>query len=242
MKLLSVCKFGKFISTIEGVLHCDVHRHNSRLALSRALWSASIMVVLFGGAYGFAMGSYGAVVGEKSWLEQSWQMLYSAIKVSMLIGVTVGVSLPSYFVFNSLFGLRDDFRLAVIAILETQASLLIILASLFPVTLLAYVSFGNNNSSYPLAILWNGFCFGLASLLGQGTLRQRYRILIERNSRHRIMLWLWIFIYSFVGVQAGYVLRPFIGSPQQPVSFFRRESFQNAYVKVYELCLQVLDL
>ncbi len=43
------------------------------------------------------------------------------------------------------------------------------------------------------------------------------------------MLYTWIVIYVFVGIQMGWVLRPFIGDPRTPVQFFREGSWSNAY-------------
>jgi hypothetical protein len=42
----------------------------------------------------------------------------------------------------------------------------------------------------------------------------------------------WLVIYVFVGVQMGWVLRPFVGHPDLPVQFFREEAWGNAYVEV----------
>jgi hypothetical protein len=47
-------------------------------------------------------------------------------------------------------------------------------------------------------------------------------------------------IYIFVGIQMGWVLRPFIGSPHAPVEFFRRESWGNAYEVVARLLYEAL--
>ncbi len=43
------------------------------------------------------------------------------------------------------------------------------------------------------------------------------------------MLRIWLVIYVFVGIQMGWVLRPFIGDPRMPVQFFREGSWSNAY-------------
>ena len=82
--------------------------------------------------------------------------------------------------------------------------------------------------------------FGAAAIMAQILLAIHFRPLIEKNHRHRWIMRIWIFIFAFVGIQAGYVLRPFIGSPDSPTDFLRQESFQNAYVKVWELVMQVV--
>jgi hypothetical protein len=55
------------------------------------------------------------------------------------------------------------------------------------------------------------------------------------------MLRTWIVIYVFVGIQMGWVLRPFIGSPLAPTQFFREGSWSNAYVFVLQLIWDVIS-
>ena len=201
---------------------------------------ATIMVVL-GPIYGAAMGSYAMVAGKRNFIEQLPQLIYSGVKVPLLLAMTVAIALPSFFVINTLLGLRDDFREALRAIVSAQAGLAVILVSLFPLTLFGYVSLGDSTVSYQMAILCNAAMFGLASISSQVLLCGYYEKLVQRNRRHLWMIWLWIFVYAFVGIQAGYVLRPFIGDPELPPTFLRKESFQNAYVKVFELVCHVVN-
>jgi hypothetical protein len=158
----------------------------------------------------------------------------------LLITVTLIVSIPSFYVINTLLGLRDDFGEAWRSIISAQAGLTIILSSLFPVTLFVYLSLTNSTASYQAAVLFNAGMFGLASVSAQLLLRGYYRALVKKDARHRWMIRFWIFVYAFVGIQAAYVLRPFIGNPNQSTTFFRRESFQNAYVKVFELVWNIV--
>jgi len=125
------------------------------------------------------------------------------------------------------------------AIISAQAGLTIILASLSPLTVFFYVS-NTAQKAYPMAILFNAFMFAVAAISAQILLAIHFGPLIKKNPRHRWIMQIWIFIYAFVGIQAGYVLRPFIGNPAAPTDFLRRESFQNAYVKVWELIQQVV--
>jgi hypothetical protein len=110
----------------------------------------------------------------------------------------------------------------------TQAGLTIILASLAPLTAFWYASSGD----YTAAILFNALMFTVASFGAQWSLRRDYRVLIARSPRHRSLLWTWIVIYAFVGIQMGWTLRPFIGDPASPVQFFRADSWSNAYLAV----------
>ncbi len=177
-------------------------------------------VLVFGIIYGSAMGTFGGVGGERT-----WQVVYSALKVPWLLLVTFGLSLPSFFILNTLAGLRSDFDEALLALLATQAALSIVLAALAPFTLLWYAS----SASYQAAILFNFLMFAVASLSAQQLLRRSYRVLIARNERHRQMLRLWLILYGFVAIQMAYVLRPFVGNPAKPTALFRPDSWGNAY-------------
>jgi hypothetical protein len=156
------------------------------------------------------------------------QMLFSAIKVPLLLLATFGLSLPSYFVINSLLGLREDVGAAVRALLATQACLTVVLCALSPFTLFFYASF----RGYQEATLFNGVMFAVASVSGQLLLRRLYRPLVARDARHRGLLRLWLVIYCFVGIQMGWLLRPFIGAPEVPTRFLREDTWGNAYVIV----------
>ncbi len=116
---------------------------------------------------GAAMGSYAWVVGQRTFAEQIPQLIYSSVKVPLLVAMTVAISLPSFFVINTLLGLRDDFREALRAIVSAQAGLAIILVSLFPLTLFSYVSLQPLDVSYQSAVLFNAAMLGLASISAQ---------------------------------------------------------------------------
>jgi hypothetical protein len=189
------------------------------------------LVGLFGLCYGAVMGTFGGVRGERA-----LQPLYSGLKVPLLLLVTFGLSLPSFFVLNTLLGVRDDFARALRALIATQALLTIVLASLAPFTALWYASSG----AYRPAILFNAAMFAVASFAAQGLLRRWYAPLIARNPRHRMLLRTWIVIYAFVGIQMAWVLRPFVGDPNSPTRFFRQGAWGNAYVEVARMVMQVL--
>lgn len=189
------------------------------------------VILVFGFINGAAMGSFGVLGGG-----HSGQMIYSGLKVPLLLLVTFGLCLPSFFVINSLMGLRADFGRALHSLLLTQASIAIILSALSPLTALWYAS----DEDYHRAILVNASVFFLASLIGQVVMRRSYQPLIALNRRHRPMMQLWLVLYALVGIQMGWVLRPFIGSPSDELHFFRQEAWSNAYLIVWRLVVQSL--
>lgn len=190
-------------------------------------WRVLALCIVFCGMfYGAVMGMYFEIGGPRA-----LQMLYSALKVPMLLGVTFVITIPSFFVINTLLGLRGDFAESIRALMATQAILAVVLASFAPFTALWYAS----SASYDGAQLFNLMMFGLASFAAQFWLRKMYRPLIARSPRHRTMLGAWLMVYAFVGVQMAWVLRPFIGAPNHPTQFFREDAWSNAYVVVFRL-------
>jgi hypothetical protein len=190
------------------------------------------LFLTFGLTYGALMGTFAGVRGDRI-----LQVLYSATKVPLLLIVTFLIALPSFFVLNSLLGLRNDFRDVFAALLTTQAAVTIILASLGPFTLFWYGSSADYNS----AILFNALMFAVASVSGQFVLWRFYRPLIARNAAHRLMFRTWLILYAFVGIQMGWVLRPFVGAPNVPVTFFREGAWGNAYVEVARIVARLFS-
>jgi hypothetical protein len=192
----------------------------------RPWWWLPAMIVCFAPIYGGFMGSY-----QLDSADRIGQVVFAGVKMPLLLLATSVLCLPGFFVLNTLLGLRDDLREALLAILSGQAGLSIALASLAPFTRFWYVS----TSGYRGALLFNAAMFTLATLAGQIVMFRYYRVLIRRHRHHRITLYAWMILYAFVGIQMGWMLRPFVGDPDLPVAFFRAEPFSNAYVVVAEL-------
>jgi hypothetical protein len=216
----------------DDVLRGEARSSGQAPAIDSSWRTLTWFVVGFGMFYGGVMGTYGGFGGPRM-----WQVVYSAVKVPFLLFTTFLLSLPSFFVINTLLGLRSDFARVLRALLSTQAGLTIILSALAPYTAFWYVS----GSRYQPAILFNGVMFAVASVSAQWMLRRSYKPLVESNSKHRWMLRAWLVIYVFVGIQMGWVLRPFIGDPTAPVQFFREGSWTNAYEVVIQMIWDVLS-
>ncbi len=83
----------------------DVLRRGSSPARAQArgwasaLGNSVLLILAFGLFYGGLMGTYGGVGGARI-----WQVLYSGVKVPLLLMATFLLSLPSFFVLNTLLG------------------------------------------------------------------------------------------------------------------------------------------
>src|SRR5690606_12178620 len=136
-------------------------------------------------------------------------------KVPLLLASSTALCLPSFFVLNTLLGLRDDLFAALRGVLAAQATVAVTLLALAPVLALVYVS----TDSYRHATLANGILFALATLAGQRTMNRHYRPLVAAEPRHRIARGAWLVLYVFVAIQLAWVLRPFIGWPARETTF-----------------------
>lgn len=193
-----------------------------RISLSHLV----LLFVGFGFAYGLVMGSYAG---------RPLQMFYSGVKVPLMLGAATALCVLNYFVVNSLLGLRDDFGMALRAVLTSQAAVALCLAAFMPVMAFFYASLPVSRDSYPTAIAANGVVFLIASLGGQLALNRAYNALIARNPRHRYARIAWLGLYVFVAIQLAWTLRPFIGDPEKPTGFIRKEAWGNAYVEIARL-------
>jgi hypothetical protein len=97
--------------------------------------------------------------------------------------------------------------------------------------MLAYAS----NIEHHQAILFNALMFTIATAIGQIVMLRWYRELIARDGRHRFMLLAWLVLYAFVGMQTGWMLRPFIGGLERAPTFLREDPITNAYVAIWDL-------
>jgi hypothetical protein len=208
----------------------DMLRAHGALGPGRLPWRGGGLPVWVIGAaflYGAVMGAYGL---------RPLQMLYSALKVPLLLAVSGLVCLPSMVALNTVLGLRQDLGAVLRGALLAQGTVCVSLAALAPITVVAYLSL----AEYGDAVLFNGVPFLAAALAGQVTLGRHYRPLIAANRRHRIARDGWLALHLFVAIQMAWVLRPFVGDPAQPTRFFRADSWSNAYVEVAALTWRVL--
>src|SRR5262249_40942619 len=107
-----------------------------------SLWRAIVIAVAGGLLYGAVMGSYAGL--RDAW---PWQVVYAAVKVPLLLLVPFGLTLPSFFVLNTLLGLRADFAVVFRSLVIAQAGVAIVLVALGPYTALWYLTSGEYHES-----------------------------------------------------------------------------------------------
>jgi hypothetical protein len=224
-------------------------------------WRLSACIIILAMIYGICMGTF-AAFGVKG--PGPIQILASMVKVPLLFYLTLLVTLPSLYVFNALVGSRLNFSGVVRLLIASVGVNVTVLASLGPIV--AFFSVCTTSYPFMLLFNVVVFAvagmFGLRFLLQ--TLHRltlagpprpiqappssetwaeaeptgpldpvRDRAISEQT---KVVFRLWVIVFGLVGAQMGWVLRPFIGNPNLPFTFFRpRESnFFQAVVQAIE--------
>lgn len=202
------------------------HTSSPNVASGRATLALTLLLALYGGV----MGSFGIWDGIVTG-DELLQIIYSACKLPLLIGLTFALSLPALIAFYALAGVADDLREVIRLMTRTQLAFALVLIGLSPYTLLLYASSGHYSST----ILFNGALFGVAAFIRHRVLHRSSAELIRRNPRHRLLLRIWFLLNTLVGIQLGWVLRPFVGVPGADTAFIRPDSWSNAYLALADI-------
>jgi hypothetical protein len=221
-------------------------------------WRVSASITILAMSYGVCMGMF-AAFGKGG--PGPIQILASMVKVPLLFYLTLLVTLPSLYVFNSLVGSRLSFTGVVRLLIASLGVNVAVLASLGPIV----AFFSVCTTSYPFMLLLNVVVFAIAGLFGlrfllqtlhrltiagpprpmeapptDGTASEAEAVGPREPVRSRpvpdqvtLVFRFWVIVFGLVGAQMGWVLRPFIGNPGLRFDFLRsRES--NFFMAVFQ--------
>ena len=229
---------------LDRVLRGEARFNDPRVAMP--LWPLLRVNAVLAAAYGVCMGVYGLLGPDGT----EWrQVVAGAVKVPALFLLTLLVTFPSLYVFNTLLGPR--LRLGVFLRLGVTALsvLTAVLSALGPIT----AFFSVTTANYPFVVLLNVAVFTLAGVFGLGTLRNllteltrpgaagdEFVVLEPANSARKYgVIYAWMVVFALVGGQMSWILRPFIGSPDVPFAWLRPRdgSFFEAVLRSAKLLL-----
>ena len=172
------------------------------------------------------MGAF-AVLGRD---EPEWrQVMASAVKVPLLFAVTLLVTFPSLYVFAALLGSRLRFPDLLKVVAAGTSVIVAVLAAFGPIVAFFSVS----TTSYPFILLLNVAVFAVAGAFGVSWLfraaRREPTPSTEEGEPERPappaatgkLFLVWVLLFGLVGAQTGWILRPFVGSPDLPFTWFR---------------------
>ena len=216
-----------------------------------------------GAVYGVCMTSFTMFQGGDQW----WlQMIATALKVPALFLMTLFVTFPSLYVFTALVGCRLSLRTMFRLLLAVLGVTMVVLASLGPI--IAFFAVSTQSYSFMLllnvAVFAVSGLLGLGFLLQtlrrlqqapadlaptprerdgpvvleaaqEGTPREESRLVEARGA---MVFRLWLLVFGLVGVQMGWVLRPFLGHPGMPFEWFRPR--ESSFFEAVSQCLRQL--
>ncbi len=188
---------------------------------------AQVSLIVAGGAWqGALMGSY-ALWNGGSAVFSAW----GALKVPLLLGLAGALCLPTLRVLSLLLGIGDEFQTATRALLGIQAAFAAVLAALSPLVVLYYAS----GASYKGAILANVGIWGVAAIVAGWRAKEQLAPQLRREKRLRTLGGWGFALWVLIAVQTCWCLKPFIGSPDSPAQFLRKDALSNAYVNWWRM-------
>jgi hypothetical protein len=239
----------------------SLEREGVEIDLSRL----SLVAIGLGMIYGACMGSFALFSGKSA---SSLQVLASIVKVPALFFLTLLVTLPSLYVFSALLGSGLNVRALIRLLTASIAVIVAVLASLGPIVAFFSVSttsypfillfnvviFGVSGTLGMLFLLQTLHRLNMAGPgsrpdgaeppvagpvpIGEGPLNPVEDQPLSRHTKR--VFHIWILVFGIVGAQMGWVLRPFVGNPNLPFTWFRgRES--NFFQAVFHTILSLFS-
>ncbi len=205
------------------------------------VFGLAVVIDALGLIYGACMGLFSVMGKDTSrWM----QIPASMVKVPALFLLTLVITVPSLYTFNALVGSRLKMLPVIRLLTASVAVMLAVLASLG--TIVAF--FSVSTTSYSFMVLLNVAVFAISGVLGLRFLLQTlHRMSLAANSEQtdwpeepsasavlpppipvapvgrsvKVVFRIWLIVFGLVGAQMGWVLRPFIGNPNQPFTWLR---------------------
>ena len=157
---------------------------------------------------------YGALLGTT---HSIWQSVSSALKLPLLFLVTLVICAPALYILSALFDLRQPLSRSITLVLAAITVTAITLLSFATISLFFIVT---TPGYYQLFKLLNVVFFMIAGAAGASFLNQGIKLTASTATGQprlgRLVFYLWVVVYIFVGCQMAWTLRPFVGYPDAP--------------------------
>ncbi|ERN42397.1 hypothetical protein KR51_00009180 [Rubidibacter lacunae KORDI 51-2] len=221
-----IIQFLDYILRAQTAIFEQIHTQRQ---LPRIIVSMAVLCALLSGVYGFVMGLSSGPL----------QAISSGLKLPLLFMLTALICIPSLYTFNVLLGQRFRFVQTVALMVTTLGTTAVLLASLAPVAFF----FTTTTGSYSFVLLMHVGLMALCGIYGVRYLYRGCRYLAYRMEQrlNNLLLKIWILLYSVVGMQLGWRLRPFVGAPDSPFQLFRSQEEGNFYIAVGATLKNLLD-
>ena len=188
--------------------------------------NSNLAIIVFSGVYGATMGVYPGGL----------QVFYDALKVPMLLLISLYITVPSYYVLSSLFGGKHSFSQMVILLLSSLTVMSAVLLALVPLNLFFILTTANATySSYAFLVILNVAIFTIAGLFALVYLLRGFATMYP-GIGWTPAFFVGSIIFMFVGTQLSWVLRPYFHYYPQ----FVRPVEKNFYIAMIELIFRFL--
>ncbi len=186
---------------------------------------------------------YGASIGL--W-RAPLQSLFVAIKFPLLLGATTIANAMINGMLARLLGAPISFRQSLHAILLSYAIVGVVLAALSPISLFVWwdlpaMGSAQAGKAHAAMIVIHVVIIAFAGLVANLRLFSLLAKLCGDRACARRVLAAWLLGNMFLGCQLSYNLRPFFGTPDLEVTFFRNDPFNGSFFEaLYGLVQRLL--
>ncbi|UCG87019.1 MAG: actin-binding WH2 domain-containing protein [Gemmatimonadota bacterium] len=179
--------------------------------LTRKLRFSVCTLLVLTAFYGLAAGAYAGPL----------QALSAAVKLPVLIVVTLVICFPAFFVVQILVGSRLRLSQVLVLVLAALDLTAILLAAFVPVTVFFLITGAN----YYFLQLLHVLAVLVAGVFGMYALHEGLAVVCEQRGvyprKALTIMRAWALLFAFVGIQLAWNLRPFLGDRGEPFRVFR---------------------
>lgn len=188
---------------------------------------ATVSTVVFSALYGAVMGVYAGGI----------QILFDAIKIPMLLLISLYVSLPTYFVLNGILGGELSLRQMAVLFMVSVTVMAVMMIAFLPVTLFFTLTTPESTfAAYGFTVLLNVLFFGISGLTAVSYLLNGFSTIHGENKKWVPAMLIGSAVLAFVGTQLAWVLRPYFH-----VSLaFVAPPEDNFYIALFRLIARLL--
>ncbi len=165
--------------------------------------AALLATIISGALYGAVMGFYAGGI----------QILYDAIKIPMLLLISLFVSLPTFFVLNGILGGELSLRQMAVLFMISVTVMSVMMIAFLPVTLFFTLTTPERTfAAYGFTVILNVLFFGISGLTAVSYLWGGFNRIHGENKKWVPAMMIGSAVLAFVGTQLAWVLRPFFHS------------------------------
>jgi hypothetical protein len=199
----------------------------SGIQLREYVVSAILATMISGALYGAVMGLYAGGI----------QILFDAIKIPMLLLISLFVSLPTYYVLSGILGGELSLRQMSVLFMISVTVMSIMMIAFLPVTLFFTLTTPERTfAAYGFTVILNVLFFGISGLTAVSYLLGGFNRIHGENRKWVPAMLIGSAVLAFVGTQLAWVLRPYFHE-----SFvFIAPPEGNFYIALFNLIVKLL--